>query len=104
MEIHLIYGRGNFCIIGGQFCELTCDQTSFHTVYNEVSNERYRHYIFAGTPKFSVHTVFWIVQIPKVKYIFKKLGMLKKIDQFYIRTQLFERFFQILPFLEILGY
>ena len=80
MEIHLLSARGNFCTTGGQFCELPCDQTSGHTGYYGVSNERYGHYLSTDTPQFSVGFVVCILEPSKVKHFFKKLKMLK-IDQ-----------------------
>ena len=87
MEIHLLSARGNFCTTGGQFGELPCDQTSGHTGYHSVSNERYGHYLSTNTPKFSVGQVVWILPPLKVKHFFKKLKMLK-IDQLCLAEKL----------------
>ena len=80
MEIHLLSARVNICTTGGQFCELPCDQTSGHTGYYKVSNERYGHYLSTDNPMFPVGSVVWILQPLKVKHFFQKLKMLK-IDQ-----------------------
>ena len=47
-----------------------CDQTSGHTGYYWVPNERYGHYLSTDTPKFTVGQVVQILQPLKVQHFF----------------------------------
>ena len=76
MEIHLLSLGEIFPTGRGHFLDQPCGQTTGHTGYYRVSNERYGHYLFTDTPKFSEGQAVRILQPLKVKHFFKKLKML----------------------------